>query len=74
MSVAEYLRDEPLDVELEISVDRALRSVPGVSDVHHEDREVWIVRGEPSGEAVVHAVSGALDRFAARIRIYLEEI
>lgn len=74
VSVAEFLREAPLDIEFDISVDRALRSVEGVTDVQQEDREVWIVRGTPSGEAVVHVVSGALDRFAARIRIYLEEL
>ena len=73
VSVADFLREEPLDVELGISVDRALRSIDGVADVQHEDLEVWIVRGAPSGEALVHGVTAAMERFAARIRIYLEE-
>ncbi len=74
VSVAEFLREEPLEIELDISVDRALRSVDGISDVQREEREVWVVRGAPSGEAMVQVVSAALDRFAARIRIYLEDL
>ena len=73
VSVADFLREEPLDVELGISVDRAIRSIDGVADVQHEEREVWVVRGAPSGEALVHGVAAAMERFAARIRIYLEE-
>lgn len=73
VSVAEFLRAESLDVELDISVDRALRSVEGVADTRNDD-DVWSVRGAPSGEAVVVAVSAALGRFAARIRIYLEDL
>ena len=74
VSVADFLRTEPLDVELGISVDRALRSVEGVADTQHAAGDVWSVRGAPSGEAVVVAVSEALGRFAARIRIYLEDL
>ncbi|MEO1063131.1 MAG: hypothetical protein AAFZ07_17095 [Actinomycetota bacterium] len=73
VSVADFLRAESLDVELDISVDRALRSVEGVADTKNDD-DVWSVQGAPSGEAVVVAVSAALGRFAARIRIYLEEL
>ncbi len=73
VSVAEFLREQPLDVELGISVDRAIRSIDGVADVQHEEHEVWVVRGAPSGQELVHGVAAAMERFAARIRIYLEE-
>lgn len=71
--VAEFLWQQPLDVELVISVDRVIRSIAGVADVQHEQRDVWVVRGAPSGEELVQGVAAAMERFAARIRIYLEE-
>ncbi len=73
VSVADFLRAAPLDVELGISIDRAIRSIDGVADVQHAEHDVWIVRGAPSGEALVNGVVAAMERFAARIRIYLEE-
>ncbi len=42
----------------------ALSGVPGVQDVHEEDRERWAVSGHPSGEAMAQAVETALEPFA----------
>ena len=70
--VAEFIRDEPLESELGNGLDVALRSVEGVTDVVHKDREQWIAEGTPSGEALVHAAASFLDGFAERARAYIE--
>jgi hypothetical protein len=70
--VAEFLREEPLEGELRAAVDRAIRSVAGVTDVTEEDREVWIVTGHPSGEELVRAVGDAVDELAPRARAHLD--
>ncbi len=41
----------------------ALRAVPGVEDVHEEDRERWVVSGNPSGEEMTRTVEAALEPF-----------
>ena len=64
VSVAEFLREGPLEEELRRGVDAALRSVSGVTDVAEEDREVWLVRGEASGAALVQAVGVVVDGLA----------
>jgi hypothetical protein len=65
---AEFLRDKPLEHELNESVLHALLGVRGVSAAHHEDREVWVVSGRPRGKALVAAAGGAVDGLADRIR------
>jgi hypothetical protein len=48
LGVAEFVRREPLESELVAGVEAAIRSVPGVTGVWHEDREQWVARGTPS--------------------------
>ena len=74
VSVAEFLREEPLEGEMRVAVERAIRSVPGVAEVVEEDREVWILSGNPSGEDLVRAVGEAVDRLAPAARAYLDEL
>jgi hypothetical protein len=69
--VAEFLREEPLESELDRGVDAALRSVEGVTDVVHEDREQWIAEGTPTGEALVRAAAGFVDSIADQARAYM---
>ena len=71
--VAEFLRDDPLEDELRQGMDEALRAVPGVADVAEEDREVWIVDGDPSGEALARAAAAVVDRLAPRARASIGE-
>lgn len=66
--VMEYVRDDQLQVELRNGIAAALRTVPGVTDVAGEDREVWVIAGSPSGAALVSAVAEVVDRFADRTR------
>lgn len=72
VSVAEFLREGPLEDELRAGVDAALRSVAGVTDVGEEDREVWLVRGDASGPALVEAVGAVVDALAERADAHLE--
>jgi hypothetical protein len=74
VAVAEFLRDEPLEGEMRLAVGHAIGSVAGVTEVAEEDREVWILSGDPSGEELVRSVGGAIDRLAARARDYLEQL
>ena len=69
---AEFVREEPLEGELSERVLLALRGVRGVNAAHHEDREVWVVSGRPSGKALVAAAGGAVDELAERIRAVIE--
>lgn len=72
VAVAEFVREEPLETELAEAVAEALGAVPGVTDVVHEDREVWVVDGTPRGSDLVVAVDRELDRLGDRIRPFLE--
>jgi hypothetical protein len=68
VGVASLIRDEPLESELRRGVDAALRSVPGVTSVLEEDREVWIAQGSPQADLLVLAVADVVDGLAARAR------
>jgi len=68
VAVAEFIRDDPLESELVTGVETALRSVVGVTNVWHEDREQWVAEGQPSGRELVGAVAAFLDSFAERAR------
>lgn len=70
--VAEFVREDPLERELREGIASALRAVPGVAAVAEEDREVWEVRGEPSGEALLLAAATVVDALADRARTYLD--
>ena len=61
VAVAEFVREEPLETELAEAVAEALGTVPGVTDVVHEDREVWVVDGTPRGSDLVAAVDRELE-------------
>ena len=72
LAVAEFVREDPLETELRERMAAALRAVPGVTDVAEEDREVWIVNGHPSGEALVSAAAGVVDDLAHRLQDFME--
>ncbi len=74
VSAAAFLREEPLEGELRRAVAAAIESVPGVTEVAEEDREVWILSGDPSGEDLVRAVGNAVDEIAARTRAYIDSM
>lgn len=66
--VAEFIREEPFESSLHNGVASAIRSVVGVTDVWHEDREQWVAEGTPSGRDLCVAVGAFLDAFAERAR------
>lgn len=66
--VAEFVRSEPLQSELFDAITAALNGVPGVTRAAQEDREVWAVKGNVAGDALVRACSVALDRLAQSLR------
>lgn len=71
---AEFIREDPLESELYQSIEKALESVPGVTDVFHEDREKWIIKGNPRGEDLVRACSLAVDKLSSAIREVYESL
>jgi hypothetical protein len=71
---AEFVREDPLEQRMRSAVDAALRTVPGVEDVAEDDREVWIVAGDPSGEALVRAAAEAVDRLQGDIRKHIQSL
>ena len=66
--VMEFIRDVPLEDTLRARIPAALRAVPGVVDLREEDREVWSVRGTPTGSALVDAVAPVVDELATQSR------
>ncbi|MDP9332797.1 MAG: hypothetical protein M3Q30_05755 [Actinomycetota bacterium] len=70
----QFVFEEPLEGELRDAMIAALVEVPGVTAAAEEDREVWIVDGTPSAEALIHAATGVVDRFADRVRAHIAEL
>lgn len=66
----EYIREEPFVSKMNDAIVKAIMSLEGVKEAHHEDTEKYIVSGELSGSELVKVVSVAIDDFA---RTYLEE-
>ena len=73
VNAMEFVRDEPLEGELRRRIADALRSAAGVETVEELDREVWVVTGAPSGEALVQMAGAVVDDLADRIRFYQSE-
>jgi hypothetical protein len=71
---AEFVRTNPLEREMRSAITAALAAVPGVKKVVQEDREKWIVAGDPSGEALVRAAARAIDRLQEKIRSHMESL
>ena len=72
VAVAEFLREDPLEGELRERMAAALVGVAGAGEVAEDDREVWLVTGSPSGEALIRAAAGVVDGLAHRARAYLD--
>jgi len=61
INVAEFIREEPLESKLYKRITESLTKIDGVVEVIHEDREVWLVRGDVTGEKLVRSSSAALN-------------
>jgi hypothetical protein len=71
LAMAEFVRRDPLETEMTAGIEAALRSVPGVTGVWHEDREQWVADGAPSGRDLVEAAANFVDSIAERARPYV---
>jgi hypothetical protein len=74
VAVAEFVRDSPLETDLRRRMPAALGAVDGAESVWEEDREAWGVCGTPSGEALVRAAAGVVDRLSAQTRACVEAL
>jgi hypothetical protein len=74
VNVAGFLREEPLESEMRAAVAAAISSVAGVTEAAEEDREVWILSGEPCGEELVRAVGDVVDRIGPRARAHIDSL
>lgn len=74
VSAMEFVRVEPLETILRDDIRRALSAVPGVRRVEEEDREVWIVDGKPTCEALALTAASVIDRHLVAIRRCLDEL
>ena len=70
----EIVRQDPLEATLQTAIEDQLRNVQGVTSVAHDDREVWIVDGSPSGEELARAAAIAVDGLEADIRSHYEAL
>lgn len=73
VAATEGARDDVVQPALNAAVEGAIRSFPGVKDVHHEDREVWRVSGRIDGEKMVRAVSAATVVFVPAINALYDD-
>ena len=74
VSVAEFVREDPLESILNRELETALREVRGVEEVVHEDQEVWIIAGDPNGEALVRSAAGVVDKLEPELRRYFASL
>ena len=70
----EFVRQVPLEATLQAAIEAGLREVPGVTRVAHDDREVWVVDGSPSGEELAQAAAVAVDGLETDIRSLYEAL
>jgi hypothetical protein len=74
INVAEFVREEPLESKLHQRITDSLRSIDGVVEVIHEDREVWLVRGNVSGESLVRSSATVLNELHKELAAAVENL
>lgn len=74
VNAAEFARKAPWEERLQNGLLAALKRVKGVRSVAHEDREVWLVEGETSGEDLIRACSAVVDDLAGELRKQLKSL
>lgn len=67
IAAAEFIREEPLESKFRDLVEKALSAVTGVDEVIEEDREVWLVDGEPDGKALMEASLSVIKELSSDI-------
>jgi len=71
LTVAEFVRDEPLESKFRKLVDDTLNSINGVSLVEEADREVWYVEGDVSGDILVLSTVQSLNTIYNELKDYV---
>lgn len=74
INVAEFIREEPLQSALFDEITEALKQTDGVETAIQEDREVWAVRGNVTGESLIQSCATALNRLEPKIRANFETL
>lgn len=74
VGAAEFVREEPLESRLRTAVLNAILSVEGVESADEEDREVWVVEGDASGEELTRAVGTAIDSMYDELVAHVESL
>jgi hypothetical protein len=74
VGAAEFVREEPFESRLRAAILNAINSVDGVESAAEEDREVWFVEGEPSGEALARSVGAAIDSMYDELSAYVDSL
>lgn len=68
---AEFVREDPLESTMRERLAARLVTVPGVTNVWEEDREIWHVDGSPNGEDLTRAAAEVIDDLADQIRSHI---
>jgi hypothetical protein len=74
VGAVEFIRDEPLESRLRAAVLEAINSVEGVESAGEEDREVWFVQGEPSGESLARSVGTVINDLYDELSAYVDTL
>lgn len=67
-SIAEYIRDEPLQSQMRAAMLSALSRVSGVEDVEEDERGIWVLEGCVHGRDLVLAAVAVVDQLASEAR------
>ncbi len=74
VSFAEFVREEPLESKFRKLIAKSLSEVNGVSSVEEEDREVWLVEGDPDGKELVTVCVEALKSIYPELKTFMKEL
>jgi hypothetical protein len=74
VNVAEFIREEPLQSDLFERITEALAKTDGVETAYQEDREVWIVQGDVTGESLIQSCAVALNELEPNIRAAIDAL
>jgi len=73
ISVAEFIREEPLESILFSAISSALNGVECVERVEQEDREAWIVEGKVKAPSLIRACVIQLKELHPKLRAAYDE-
>lgn len=74
INVAEFVTEEPFASEFRQGIANAISAVAGVQSMEEAAADVWVVSGEPDGEALVHAVLLYLVEMSPQLQAVLSQL